>query len=231
MRRYGVCFGVLLLFSLGGCGGGSDSKPANTQPKGKVAVRSDVQQFTKYANPTFVMKGTVEPADADVTVDGLTAQVTPEGEVGRWTSRVRLTGFGQSSIRIEGRKAGYITGTVDTAVIRTRSAKERAIAKAKAKAKAANARAKAQAHAKAVAQRKAAANAPVTVPSLVGERLDVAKREVRASGLSPVQIDDEGTLLGIVLDENWTVCRTQPAGGTSAKKGSRVHLYAKKSGC
>lgn len=70
-----------------------------------------------------------------------------------------------------------------------------------------------------------------TVPDLVGERLDVAKRDLRDMGLRPVQIDDEGTAFGIVLPENWTVCRMRPAAGASLSSGQSVDLYAKKSGC
>jgi hypothetical protein len=222
----------LLVALVAGCGGGSDnSSTTSSQPKGKVVVHSDTPQFAKVRKSTFRMTGTVDPADADVTVDGLTADVRPEGETGRWTSLVRLSGFGTSSIRVEGKKAGYTTGTVDTAVIRVRSPKERAAARARAQARRARARAAAAKSRAANAARRARENAPVSVPSEVGERLDLAKRDVRGAGLSPVAIDAEGTTFGIILDQDWTVCSTTPAAGASVKKGTRVHLYAKKHGC
>jgi hypothetical protein len=55
-----------------------------------------------------------------------------------------------------------------------------------------------------------------SVPSLVGERLDVAEDKLDQLGLGYKEIG--GGTFGIVVRSNWTVCQTEPApGGTAAR--------------
>jgi PASTA domain len=219
--------GLLLATCLFGCGGG-DGGSDEPEP---VRVTSDVEEFTEFKKDVAEMTGTVAPPDATVAVNGITADVAN----GRWTARVRLPDVGEEDVRIEATKPGHVTARVNTVIVRERTAREasalrkkrqRAQAKADRKRKAA-AEARRAREAKAEAER----NRPVTVPDVVGQRLDLAKKDVRSAGLRPAEIDAEGTSFGIVLDSNWTVCRMSPGAGTSVKKGTRVSLHAKKSGC
>ena len=228
IKRY-LGLPLVALFSaltIAGCGG--DDKP--DEPK-RVRVTSDVQEFTKFKTDVVELTGTVDPPDASVAVNDITADVAN----GRWTAGVRLTDVGEEDVRIVATKPDYTPARQNTVIIRERNAREarafrvkqqRAKARADRKRKAA-AEARREREARAEAER----NAPVTVPNVVGDRLDLAKKDLRGAQLRGAAIDDEGTSFGIVLEENWTVCRTSPGAGTSVKKGSRVSLYAKKSGC
>lgn len=56
--------------------------------------------------------------------------------------------------------------------------------------------------------------ASAKVPSVVGERLDVAEMDVQAAGLTFTEVG--GGAFGIVVKSNWTVCSTKPAAGKKA---------------
>lgn len=66
--------------------------------------------------------------------------------------------------------------------------------------------------------------APVTVavPSLIGERLDVAEATLREKGLRYSEIG--GGSFGIVVRSNWVVCETRPGAATEVKKRTRIRL-------
>jgi beta-lactam-binding protein with PASTA domain len=49
------------------------------------------------------------------------------------------------------------------------------------------------------------------VPDVVGERLDVAKSQVKDAGYDTEEIG--GGTFGIVVESNWTVCETDPPAG------------------
>jgi beta-lactam-binding protein with PASTA domain len=51
------------------------------------------------------------------------------------------------------------------------------------------------------------------VPDVVGERLDVAQALVKDAGLEAEAIG--GGTFGIINESNWSVCRTEPAAGTT----------------
>jgi beta-lactam-binding protein with PASTA domain len=61
----------------------------------------------------------------------------------------------------------------------------------------------------------------VHVPDVTGERLDVAKDDLRQDGLRARTIG--GGLLGVVVESNWTVCKQQPKSG-KLRQGSKVRL-------
>jgi hypothetical protein len=50
-----------------------------------------------------------------------------------------------------------------------------------------------------------------SVPSLVGEALDVAEDKLQSDGLNFKEVG--GGVFGIVVKSNWTVCATRPAAG------------------
>jgi hypothetical protein len=55
------------------------------------------------------------------------------------------------------------------------------------------------------------------MPDLVGERLDVAKSDLSAAGISEndVEVVGGGTF-GVVVESNWTVCEQSPSPGSTA---------------
>jgi len=73
----------------------------------------------------------------------------------------------------------------------------------------------------------AADAAPAEVPDVVGERLDVARREVQGAGFRARPVG--GGVFGVVVEENWTVCAQEPGGGSSADAGAKVDLTVDRS--
>jgi hypothetical protein len=64
--------------------------------------------------------------------------------------------------------------------------------------------------------------ARTAVPSVVGERLDIAKDRVRrASFIAEVQ---GGGTLGVIRERNWEVTSQDPVGGQLLQTGSTVRL-------
>jgi beta-lactam-binding protein with PASTA domain len=64
------------------------------------------------------------------------------------------------------------------------------------------------------------------VPTLVGERLDVAKDRLRRAGFDP---DVEGGgLFGIIDESNWEVVTQDPGPGVELEQGSSVHIRVEK---
>jgi hypothetical protein len=62
----------------------------------------------------------------------------------------------------------------------------------------------------------------VLVPKVVGQRLDIAKRQLE---LRRFEVDvDGGGLLGVVNERNWRVTKQQPAPGTYLEQGSSVRV-------
>lgn len=64
--------------------------------------------------------------------------------------------------------------------------------------------------------------AKTAVPSVVGERLDVAKDRVRRTGF--IALVEGGGILGVLRDRNWQVESQDPVGGKVLETGSTVHL-------
>ena len=62
----------------------------------------------------------------------------------------------------------------------------------------------------------------VTVPSLAGQPLDVAERQLEGLGLRSTE--QGGGLFGVVLPSDWDVCQTSPAAGSVVRPGSTVRL-------
>ena len=68
----------------------------------------------------------------------------------------------------------------------------------------------------------------VELPGLEGERLDLAERELSGLGLRPRTLG--GGVLGILVDENWEVCETNPVGGEGVRPGAIVELLVDRPG-
>jgi hypothetical protein len=62
----------------------------------------------------------------------------------------------------------------------------------------------------------------VTVPSLVGQPLDVAEQRLDELGLQSSEVG--GGLFGVLIPSDWDVCATSPAANTNVKPGSTVQL-------
>jgi hypothetical protein len=64
------------------------------------------------------------------------------------------------------------------------------------------------------------------VPDVVGQRLDIAKRQLAARRFS-VDVDGGG-LFGVIRERNWHVTRQTPAAGTYLEQGSSVRIKVEK---
>ena len=62
----------------------------------------------------------------------------------------------------------------------------------------------------------------VTVPSLAGQPLDVAERQLDDLGLRSTE--EGGGLFGVVIPSDWYVCQTSPAAGSVVRPDSTVRL-------
>jgi Glucodextranase, domain B/PASTA domain len=229
----GMKLAVALVASLAlvigsGCGG-DDSESADTKPAAPKAVTLSIEtkQFAATRGDLAELEGTVAPADATVEVDGLTAQVT----AGRWTARVKLDDVGENEVEVMASAPGRKEATATTVLVRERTKAERAAARERRARAAERRRAGAEraAERRRIRQQQAAERAAAreaarqtTVPSVVGERLDVARVHLNDAGLG-VRIIGGGTF-GVVVEENWTVCATEPPGGGPAEKGDRIRV-------
>ena len=64
------------------------------------------------------------------------------------------------------------------------------------------------------------------VPNVVGQRLDVAKRQLE---LRKFEVDvDGGGILGVIRESNWHVTEQRPAPGTYLEQGSSVRVKVDK---
>lgn len=68
----------------------------------------------------------------------------------------------------------------------------------------------------------------LTVPELVGERLDIAEDDLQDMGLKFEEIG--GGVFGVVDTTAWEVCETDPAGGSGVSEGDRVELVVDRPG-
>jgi PASTA domain-containing protein len=60
------------------------------------------------------------------------------------------------------------------------------------------------------------------VPDVTGERLDTARDRMQRAGFDVDE--DDGGLLGSIVDSNWEVAEQDPPAGTLLERGSTVHL-------
>jgi hypothetical protein len=203
---------------LAGCGSSKSIPSADNTAAQAIVVKSDVEPYTKFTRSLVELTGTVAPADATVVVDGVNAAVGN----GRWKTRVQLATVGQNEVSIVASKPGLPEGKSSTVLIRARSRRELAVLQAQHASERRRAAAKrARAAARREATRQAAA-ATVAVPDEIGERLDVAKDDVRSAGLLTRVIG--GGTFGVVVESNWTVCETKPAPGSQVHKDTPVKL-------
>jgi hypothetical protein len=62
----------------------------------------------------------------------------------------------------------------------------------------------------------------IAVPSLVGQRLDVAEQRLDHLGLQSTEVG--GGLFGVIFTEDWEVCQTSPAADTTVRRGATIKL-------
>jgi hypothetical protein len=64
------------------------------------------------------------------------------------------------------------------------------------------------------------------VPDVVGQRLDIAKRQLQARQF---EVDvDGGGILGVIRERNWRVTEQHPAAGVYLEQGSSVRVKVEK---
>jgi hypothetical protein len=61
------------------------------------------------------------------------------------------------------------------------------------------------------------------VPNVVGQRLDIAKRQLELRRFE-VDVDGGGGILGVIRERNWHVSAQRPAAGTYLEQGSSVRV-------
>lgn len=65
-------------------------------------------------------------------------------------------------------------------------------------------------------------NEPITMPDLVGKKLDAAKTDVQEAGFEEDVEVDGGGMFGIVVESNWTVCSQEPESGKAITDAPRL---------
>jgi serine/threonine protein kinase len=75
---------------------------------------------------------------------------------------------------------------------------------------------------------KSASRSGVTVPTLAGQPLDVAKRRLDDLGLHPTE--EGGGLFGVIFPSDWNVCETSPGPGAEVRPGSTIRLLIDRPG-
>jgi hypothetical protein len=223
MNKRLLAAALLAVPAVVGCGSSKSNAPAPSQAGPKaIVVKSDIEPYSKFTRSLVALTGTVAPTDATVVVDGVNANVAN----GRWQTRIQLATVGQNEVSIIATKPGMAAGKSSTVLIRARSPRELAAIRTQRERRLASERRQAAAkRARAAARRAAtqqAAAATVAVPDEIGERLDVAKDDVRSAGLLTRVIG--GGMFGVVVESNWTVCETNPAPGTQVHKDTPVKL-------
>jgi serine/threonine protein kinase len=68
----------------------------------------------------------------------------------------------------------------------------------------------------------------ITVPSLVGQRLDVAERRLDDMGLHSTE--EGGGLFGVVIPSDWEVCQASPPADSNVRPGYTVQLLIDRPG-
>jgi hypothetical protein len=68
----------------------------------------------------------------------------------------------------------------------------------------------------------------VTVPSLVGQPLDVAEQRLDDLGLRSTE--EGGGIFGVLIPSDWEVCTTSPSGDSTVSPGSTVRLLIDRPG-
>jgi hypothetical protein len=219
--REGLAVFAIAAVAVVGCGD-DDDQPAEKTATERKQIRLTVQTeaYTEIAKDIAKVKGTVTPADATVEVEGVTASQSG----GEWDARVRLDSVGENTVEILATAPGYEEAEATTVLVRKRTGAELAAAterRARQRERERQRRAEqAERRRQEAAERRAARQ--TTVPNMIGERLDVAKDELREVGLRSRVIG--GGTFGVIVESNWTVCQTEPGAGAGAQKGDRVEL-------
>ena len=68
----------------------------------------------------------------------------------------------------------------------------------------------------------------VTIPSVVGQPLDVAQRRLADLGLNSNEVG--GGLFGVLVPSDWEVCQSSPAADATVRRGSTVQLLIDRPG-
>jgi beta-lactam-binding protein with PASTA domain len=66
------------------------------------------------------------------------------------------------------------------------------------------------------------------VPSLAGQPLDVAERQLDDLGLRASE--EGGGLFGVIVPSDWNVCETSPAAGAVVRPNSTIRLLIDRPG-
>jgi serine/threonine protein kinase len=75
---------------------------------------------------------------------------------------------------------------------------------------------------------KSASPSGITVPSLAGQPLDAAERQLNDLGLHATE--EGGGLFGVVIPSDWNVCETSPGPGSAVRPGATVRLLIDRPG-
>ena len=181
MRNIALAAACVAAAVLAGCGSGETDNGAAVkaqptaveQTQAEVTIVAPAEGETVHAGAVTV-RGTITPGDAKVKVLGKAAQV----DDGAFTTTVTLPS-GTTSIDVVATAGDADPGTATCPVKRAKTAKQLAAERAEAQRE----REAAERREAARRARKRAA-ARVSVPDLVGERLDVAEEDLEYRGLS-----------------------------------------------
>jgi hypothetical protein len=198
------------LMAVAGCGGSGSSDSSAPKPSTSTTVAAKPKLEVQVTAPadgeklsastrSVTVRGTITPASAHVMVLGKPAKVS----AGVFQRKVPLTS-GSNHIDVVATSSGADPATTAVDVTRAKKAKPK------------------PAQAPAPPPTPAPQPSTVSMPDEVGQRLDVAKDDIRGSGLR-VRVLGGGTF-GIVVESNWTVCETRPGAGAQVAKHSRVTL-------
>jgi beta-lactam-binding protein with PASTA domain len=68
----------------------------------------------------------------------------------------------------------------------------------------------------------------ITVPSLAGQRLDVAEQRLDDLGLGSTE--EGGGIFGVLIPSDWEVCATSPSADSTVRPGATVRLLIDRPG-
>lgn len=138
MRKLMICAGVALALSIAACGSESDGGSGSTQSDAAKGVQeaasesarvelvvSSPDDYSDVHRNWVRLRGTVDPADATVTVNGDEARVRD----GEWSRTVRSLDRGENEIEIQARAPLHEDDSETMTIVRKRSKAEIAAAR------------------------------------------------------------------------------------------------------
>lgn len=211
MTKKAAAASVASMFAVAGCGssgGGAVKATSVTTSATKSAPAAQVQVTEPSDGSTIrhtqiSVRGTVAPVTAAVQILGQPAQVSN----GVFDKTVPLHP-GTNHIDVVASGSGMTPGT--TSITVTRGARLVAAVP------------KQQQTTTQTQKQTTAPPSSVSVPSVVGERLDVAEADLGSAGLTYKELG--GGAFGIIVKSNWKVCQSRPSPGSQVSPNSRVTL-------